>query len=150
VEKVLTTVVILIRRVTCAIFLLLFRCADYPDYFLKDTYLKYVGWSLNDKHAGVRGAALAALAALYAQEDNIAPMDTFSARFADRILQMADDVDDGVVAKALTVLAALLQAELMELDQARTLTSSPHHLSLPVGCEESHERPSLSTEDCCV
>jgi vesicle coat complex subunit len=92
---------------------------------LKDTYLKYVGWSLNDKHAGVRGAALAALATLYAEEDNIAPMDTFSARFADRILQMADDVDDGVVAKALTVLTALLQAELMELDQVRTDTSAP-------------------------
>ena len=24
-------------------------CNAYPSYFLKDTYLKYIGWSLNDK-----------------------------------------------------------------------------------------------------
>jgi hypothetical protein len=85
------------------------RCCNYADYFLKDTFLKYVGWSLNDKHAAVRLSALSALAQLYASEDNLAPMDTFSARFAERILQMTNDVDDGVVAKALVVLVALLQ-----------------------------------------
>ena len=57
----------------------------------------------------MRLSALSALAQLYASEDNLAPMDTFSARFAERILQMTNDVDDGVVAKALVVLVALLQ-----------------------------------------
>jgi len=27
---------------------------SYPDYFLKDAYLKYLGWMINDKDDGVR------------------------------------------------------------------------------------------------
>jgi cohesin complex subunit SA-1/2 len=39
--------------------------AELPTEFLADTYLKYLGWALSDKSAGVRSKAVAAIAALY-------------------------------------------------------------------------------------
>jgi cohesin complex subunit SA-1/2 len=79
----------------------------YPSFFLKDYYLKYLGWALNDKDAGVRGAALGALRGLYAAPERAALLDTFTSRFAARLAQMARaDADDGVAADAVRLLGA--------------------------------------------
>jgi cohesin complex subunit SA-1/2 len=79
----------------------------YPSFFLKDYYLKYLGWALNDKDAPVRGAALGALRGLYAAPERAALLDTFTSRFAARLAQMARaDADDGVAADAVRLLGA--------------------------------------------
>ena len=56
--------------------------SEHPLFFLSDYYLKYLGWSLNDKDPRVRHAVLSALHELYAASmENLALMDTFNARF---------------------------------------------------------------------
>ena len=59
---------------------------EHPLFFLTDFYLKYLGWSLNDKEPRVRLAVLTALHELYgASSENLALMDTFNARFILRV-----------------------------------------------------------------
>jgi vesicle coat complex subunit len=81
---------------------------DHPLFFLSDFYLKYLGWSLNDKDPRVRLAVLAALRELYsASSENLALMDTFNARFILRVREMVNDVDAGVAAEAIGTLSVL-------------------------------------------
>ncbi len=81
---------------------------DLPLFFLSDFYLKYLGWSLNDKDSRVRVAAISSLLHLYqASSENVALMDTFNARFILRICEMLDDVEPHVVANAVKTLGAL-------------------------------------------
>ncbi|KAK3272672.1 hypothetical protein CYMTET_19043 [Cymbomonas tetramitiformis] len=90
-------------------------CGEYQTFFLKDTYLKYLGWSLNDKVASVRIAALTALQKLYDMEQNHTPLDTFTTRFKTRILEMTCDICPAVGVKALGVLTRLIREELVEV-----------------------------------
>jgi len=94
-------------------------CHTYPSYFLKDTYLKYIGWSLNDKESSVRSAALTALQVLYDEEDNYAPMDTFTARFSERVCQMVDDIDNNVAIKSLGTLTKLVRHDLIDFEAVK-------------------------------
>jgi len=94
-------------------------CKTYPSYFLKDTYLKYIGWSLNDKESAVRSAALTALQTLYDVEDNHAPMDTFTARFSERVCQMVEDVDNAVAIKSLGTLTKMVKNELIDAEMVK-------------------------------
>ncbi len=81
---------------------------EHPLFFLSDYYLKYLGWSLNDKDALVRLAVLEALRELYgASSENLALMDTFNARFTTRVREMIDDVDPRCAAAATRALATL-------------------------------------------
>lgn len=78
--------------------------------FLTDFYLKYLGWSLNDKHSNVRVEVLQALKTLASSESHLAMMDTFFSRFRDRIAEMLRDVDAQVVVEAVR-LSAVLHAQ---------------------------------------
>jgi len=81
---------------------------DLPLFFLSDFYLKYLGWSLNDKDSRVRLAAISSLLHVYqASSENLALMDTFNARFIVRICEMLNDADSRVVASAVKTLGVL-------------------------------------------
>ena len=59
-----------------------------PDCYLETQHLRYIGWMLSDKAANVRHEALRSLNALYANEDLVAGLRTFSERFKKRIIEM--------------------------------------------------------------
>lgn len=75
--------------------------------FLTDFYLKYLGWSLNDKSAAVRLEVLLALKTLASSQSHLAMMDTFIARFRGRMAEMLRDVDAHVVVEAVRLAAVL-------------------------------------------
>ncbi|GKB03784.1 sister-chromatid cohesion protein 3, partial [Tanacetum coccineum] len=66
---------------------------SYPSLFLQDLYLKYLGWTLNDKSAGVRKASILALQAVYDVDDYVPSLGPFTLRFYKRMLDLADDND---------------------------------------------------------
>ena len=76
-----------------------------PGRFLNDAYLKYLAWALSDRSAPVRRAAVGAVRALLDDPACVPPMAEFLGRFGGRIMEMTGDVDDGVVAATLRLLA---------------------------------------------
>ncbi|WIA41354.1 hypothetical protein OEZ86_004947 [Tetradesmus obliquus] len=83
--------------------------AELPTEFLADTYLKYLGWALSDKSPLVRGKAVAAISALYEDSENVPRLHEFAARFTTRFTELMSDIDEGVAAAALRLLAQLVQ-----------------------------------------
>ncbi|XP_058042644.1 cohesin subunit SA-2-like isoform X2 [Ahaetulla prasina] len=81
----------------------------YPDTFLNDSYLKYLGWMLYDKHAEVRLKCLQALQGIYSQKEVVCKMDLFTSRFKDRIVSMALDRDHEVTVQAMKLLMVMSQ-----------------------------------------
>lgn len=112
---------------------------SYPSLFLQDLYLKYLGWTLNDKvsiiyinakscniisfestlilndlqlhmkSAGVRKASVLALQSLYEVDDNVPSLGLFTERFCNRMIELADDVDVSVAVSAIGLLKQLLR-----------------------------------------
>ncbi|XVF73244.1 hypothetical protein PTKIN_Ptkin12aG0185900 [Pterospermum kingtungense] len=82
---------------------------SYPTFFLQDKYLKYLGWTLYDKSAGVRKAAVLALQNLYEVEDNVTTLSLFTERFSNRMIELADDVDVSVAVCAIGLVKQLLR-----------------------------------------
>ncbi|XVF21866.1 hypothetical protein REPUB_Repub12eG0126300 [Reevesia pubescens] len=89
---------------------------SYPTLFLQDLYLKYLGWTLNDKSAGVRKAAVLALQNLYKVEDNVPTLSLFSERFSSRMIELADDIDVSVAVCAIGLVKQLLRHQLIPDD----------------------------------
>ncbi|KAJ7319659.1 hypothetical protein JRQ81_019170 [Phrynocephalus forsythii] len=81
----------------------------YPDTFLNDSYLKYVGWMLYDKHPEVRMKCLQGLQGIYGQKELVCKMDLFTSRFKDRIVSMALDKDHEVAVQAMKLLILMSQ-----------------------------------------
>ncbi|KAF6127480.1 stromal antigen 3 [Phyllostomus discolor] len=54
---------------------------SYSASFLTDSYLKYIGWTLHDKHREVRLKCLKALKELYSNRDLIVRLELFTSRF---------------------------------------------------------------------
>ncbi|CAA0828152.1 Sister-chromatid cohesion protein 3 [Striga hermonthica] len=86
---------------------------SYPPFFLKDSYLKYLGWTLNDKNSGVRKASILALQNLYEVDDNVPSLDLFTKRFYARMLELADDIDISVSVCAIGLVKQLLRHQLV-------------------------------------
>ncbi|KAK2077796.1 hypothetical protein QBZ16_004644 [Prototheca wickerhamii] len=85
-----------------------------PGRYLADAYLKYAAWALSDADAGVRCAALDALRSLYDAPGNAEALAGFTARFRDRFVELADDVDRaGVAPRAVALLARLRELGLV-------------------------------------
>ncbi|XVF72517.1 hypothetical protein PTKIN_Ptkin12aG0127600 [Pterospermum kingtungense] len=89
---------------------------SYPTLFLQDLYLKYLGWTLNDKSAGVRKAAVLALQNLYEVEDNVPTLSLFTERFSNRMIELADDADVSVAVCAIGLVKQLLRHQLIPDD----------------------------------
>ncbi|XP_070607004.1 cohesin subunit SA-2-like isoform X2 [Erythrolamprus reginae] len=81
----------------------------YPEKFLTDSYLKYLGWTLYDKLPEVRLKCLQALQGIYCQKEVVCKMDLFTSRFKDRIVSMALDRDHEVTVQAMKLLMAMSQ-----------------------------------------
>nr|XP_027188333.1 sister-chromatid cohesion protein 3 isoform X2 [Cicer arietinum] len=86
---------------------------SYPSLFLQDLYLKYLGWTLNDKNAGVRKASIRALQNLYEMDDNVPTLGLFTERFSGRMIELADDVDVAVAVQAIGLVKQLLRHQLI-------------------------------------
>ncbi|XP_030056490.1 cohesin subunit SA-2 isoform X2 [Microcaecilia unicolor] len=80
-----------------------------PHMFLNDSYLKYIGWMLNDKQPNVRLKSLLSLQGLYDKKKLISKMDLFTNRFKDRIVSMTLDRDKEVAAEAMKLLIYMSQ-----------------------------------------
>ncbi|XVE77707.1 hypothetical protein DITRI_Ditri13aG0084500 [Diplodiscus trichospermus] len=89
---------------------------SYPTLFLQDLYLKYLGWTLNDKSAGVRKAAVLALQNLYEVDDNVPTLSLFTERFSSRMIELADDIDVSVAVCAIGLVKQLLRHQLIPDD----------------------------------
>uniref|UniRef100_A0A5F8GDL8 Cohesin subunit SA n=1 Tax=Monodelphis domestica TaxID=13616 RepID=A0A5F8GDL8_MONDO len=73
----------------------------YPNMFLNDCYLKYVGWMLYDKQAEVRLKCLQGLRGLYEHKELIFKMGLFNTRFKSRIVSMTTDKEPEVAVEAM-------------------------------------------------
>ncbi|KAK6940896.1 STAG protein, partial [Dillenia turbinata] len=89
---------------------------SYPSLFLQDLYLKYLGWTLNDKSAGVRKASVLALQSLYEVDDNVPSLGLFTERFSNRMIELADDIDVSVAVCAIGLVKQLLRHQLLSND----------------------------------
>uniref|UniRef100_K3X2X3 SCD domain-containing protein n=1 Tax=Globisporangium ultimum (strain ATCC 200006 / CBS 805.95 / DAOM BR144) TaxID=431595 RepID=K3X2X3_GLOUD len=90
--------------------------AAMPDHFLKDNYLKYLGWMLNDKEASVRLSVVNLLRSLYEHEEFTDKLELFTSRFLPRYLELCNDVDDSVVQACVRLLIAVDKRSLISSD----------------------------------
>ncbi|ONK61536.1 uncharacterized protein A4U43_C08F30980 [Asparagus officinalis] len=90
---------------------------SYPSLFLQDLYLKYLGWTLNDKSAAVRKTSVLALQNLYDVDDNVPLLGLFTERFCNRMIELADDIDNSVAVTAIGLLKQLLRHQLLTDDE---------------------------------
>ncbi|KAK4747258.1 hypothetical protein SAY87_026295 [Trapa incisa] len=90
--------------------------SSYTSLFLQDLYLKYLGWTLNDKDAGVRKASVIALQNLYELDDNVPSLGLFTERFSNRMIELADDIDISVAVCAIGLVKQLLRHQLLPDD----------------------------------
>eukprot|EP01116_Phalansterium_solitarium_P015843 TRINITY_DN353_c2_g1_i1.p1 TRINITY_DN353_c2_g1~~TRINITY_DN353_c2_g1_i1.p1 ORF type:complete len:1267 (+),score=423.60 TRINITY_DN353_c2_g1_i1:30-3830(+) len=86
---------------------------DYTGLFLQDEYLKYVGWSLNDRVAEVRAEAVQALERLFDRRELLPHLEQFYERFRQRLLAMSRDRDPVVQQQLVKLASALSRAQLL-------------------------------------
>ncbi|VDM19469.1 unnamed protein product [Wuchereria bancrofti] len=79
----------------------------YPDHFLEDSYLKYIGWSLYDKVSDVRLKCILALLPLYSQPHMAQKLELFTNKFKDRLVTMVMDKDSDVAVRACQLLTEI-------------------------------------------
>ncbi|EFO23808.1 hypothetical protein LOAG_04674 [Loa loa] len=79
----------------------------YPDHFLEDSYLKYIGWSLYDKVSDVRLKCILALLPLYNQPHMSQKLELFTNKFKDRLVTMVMDKDSDVAVRACQLLTEI-------------------------------------------
>uniref|UniRef100_A0A5F7ZTD4 Cohesin subunit SA n=1 Tax=Macaca mulatta TaxID=9544 RepID=A0A5F7ZTD4_MACMU len=82
---------------------------SYSTSFLTDSYLKYIGWTLHDKHREVRLKCLKALKGLYGNRDLTARLELFTSRFKDRMVSMVMDKEYDVAVEAVRLLILILK-----------------------------------------
>ncbi|KAG2524378.1 hypothetical protein JM18_004037 [Phytophthora kernoviae] len=87
-----------------------------PDQFLKDNFLKYHGWLLNDKVAPVRLEVVQILCELYENDAFTERLELFTSRFLPRYLELCNDVDDTVVQECIHLLIAVDKRNLISSD----------------------------------
>ncbi|KAI1723640.1 STAG domain-containing protein [Ditylenchus destructor] len=90
---------------------------SHPAYFLEDSYLKYIGWSLFDKFADVRLKCISSLLALYSHDALVSRLELFTNKFKDRLVSMVMDVDTDVAIKSCQLMTHIYRAfpNLLEL-----------------------------------
>ncbi|XP_060595340.1 cohesin subunit SA-1-like isoform X2 [Ruditapes philippinarum] len=82
----------------------------YPNMFLDDGYLKYVGWTLYDKVGDVRLGCLKALYPLYDTSDLCHKLEYFTNRFKDRIVEMTLDKETEVAVQGVKLVISILNS----------------------------------------
>ncbi|CAH0484442.1 unnamed protein product [Peronospora farinosa] len=87
-----------------------------PDHFLKDNFLKYLGWLLSDKAASVRHEVVEILCELYENDAFTERLELFNSRFLPRYLELCSDKDDAVVGESIHLLIAVDKHSLISSD----------------------------------
>ncbi|CAI5700420.1 unnamed protein product [Peronospora effusa] len=87
-----------------------------PDHFLKDNFLKYLGWLLSDKAASVRHEVVEILCELYENDAFTERLELFNSRFLPRYLELCSDEDDAVVGESIHLLIAVDKHSLISSD----------------------------------
>ncbi|KAF7486073.1 Hypothetical predicted protein [Marmota monax] len=82
---------------------------SYSTSFLTDSYLKYIGWTLHDKHREVRLKCLKALKGLYSNQELTSRLELFTSRFKDRMVSMVMDREYDVAVEAVRLLTLILK-----------------------------------------
>ncbi|KAM7331766.1 hypothetical protein ACRRTK_008474 [Alexandromys fortis] len=82
---------------------------SYSTSFLNDSYLKYIGWTLHDKHKEVRLKCVKALEGLYSNQELSTRMELFTNRFKDRMVSMVMDKECEVAVEAIRLLTLILK-----------------------------------------
>uniref|UniRef100_T1PK51 STAG domain protein n=1 Tax=Musca domestica TaxID=7370 RepID=T1PK51_MUSDO len=82
---------------------------NYPQNFLDDSYLKYIGWTLHDKVGEVRLRCLQALLPLYDKEELKSKLELFTSKFKDRIVAMTLDKEFEVAVHAVKLVISILK-----------------------------------------
>ncbi|XP_054971172.1 cohesin subunit SA-3 isoform X3 [Pan paniscus] len=82
---------------------------SYSTSFLTDSYLKYIGWTLHDKHRDVRLKCVKALKGLYGNRDLTTRLELFTSRFKDRMVSMVMDREYDVAVEAVRLLILILK-----------------------------------------
>lgn len=94
----------------------------FPAHFLNGQYLRYVGWVLSDANTHVRPEAVKALASLYAKQDYIVSLQSFTERFKPRLVEMATgDTEIAVRVAVVQVLSAIDAQGLLDEPQRASL-----------------------------
>ncbi|CAL0326664.1 unnamed protein product [Lupinus luteus] len=110
---------------------------SYPSLFLQDLYLKYLGWALNDRNAGVRKTSINALQNIYEPNDNVPSLGLFTERFSRRMIELADDIDVSVAVCAIGLIKQLLRHQLISEDDLAPLYDllmvDPPEIRLAIG-----------------
>ncbi|CAI2355382.1 unnamed protein product [Caenorhabditis sp. 36 PRJEB53466] len=65
----------------------------YPEHFIEDSYLKYIGWTLFDKVGDVRLKCIRALIPLFEKHTILDKIELFCNKFKDRLVSMVLDKD---------------------------------------------------------
>ncbi|XP_041857402.1 cohesin subunit SA-2 isoform X2 [Melanotaenia boesemani] len=76
----------------------------YSSVFLNDSYLKYMGWMMNDKIPDVRLKCVLGLQGLYADPLLLPKLDLFTTRFKERMISMTLDKDSEVAVQTMKLL----------------------------------------------
>ncbi|XP_032940131.1 cohesin subunit SA-3-like [Catharus ustulatus] len=76
----------------------------FPGSFLTDGHLKYLGWTLHDKHREVRLRCVRALRGIYGIAEMAPSLELFTHRFKPRLVAMAHDEEPEVALEVLRLL----------------------------------------------
>lgn len=79
----------------------------FPNYFLDDSFLKYVGWTLHDKVGDVRLKCLGSLLPLYEVEEIARKMELFTNKFKERIVAMTSDKEYEVAVQGVKLIISI-------------------------------------------
>ncbi|XP_056245150.1 cohesin subunit SA-2 [Seriola aureovittata] len=79
----------------------------YSSVFLNDSYLKYMGWMMNDKIPDVRLKCVLGLQGLYGDPLLLPKLDLFTSRFKERMISMTLDKDNEVAVQTMKLLVLI-------------------------------------------
>ncbi|XP_054415099.1 tripartite motif-containing protein 74 isoform X6 [Pongo abelii] len=82
---------------------------SYSISFLTDSYLKYIGWTLHDKHREVLLKCMKALKGLYGNRDLTARLELFTSCFKDWMVSVVMDREYDVAVEAIRLLILILK-----------------------------------------
>ncbi len=115
---------------------------QHPKKFLSDGYLKYVAWSLNDKDAHVRLAAVEALREVYQKHGegrgnnasgslaNGSALDLLTQRFSKRYCELVRDKNPSVALSAILLVVAAVGVDMISVDEHFVHSELDEYLAL--------------------
>ncbi|CAG8840222.1 14638_t:CDS:2, partial [Racocetra persica] len=110
----------------------------YPNRFLDDTNIRYLGWQLSDKSQIVRLESLKVLEQLYTSETFVNGLRNFTSRFKPRLLEMAlREIDINVRIASIQILTIIHKIGMLESEDC-------DQLSLLIYCDVTRVRKAIA------